>query len=276
MTATTEDRDSLRHDGYQFSAPVAAATTFRVGTIAALDASGDAVEGSETAGLVALGVSREHVDNSAGAAGDEKVEIDARPHGFENSSGGDEITRAEIGDLCYIVDNQTVAKTDNAGARSVAGRILDVKGTQVIVGFVMALPVDAGLVAANNLSDVSNAATARANIGANEVPLYRKAEDLSGTAVYRAVAPVAGDISKIWSVLEGSVDAEVTLTVSINGVNVTSGVVTIASGGAAGEVDSATPSGANTVAKGDVVEITVGDGTNTVASAAMVSMLIET
>jgi hypothetical protein len=48
------------------------------------------------------------------------------------------ITRAEIGDDCYIVDDSTVAKTNPGGnTRSVAGKIVDVdaKGVWVRIGF---------------------------------------------------------------------------------------------------------------------------------------------
>ena len=40
---------------------------------------------------------------------------------FANSSAGDLITIADIGKACFIVDDQTVAKTDGTGTRSRAG-----------------------------------------------------------------------------------------------------------------------------------------------------------
>ena len=55
---------------------------------------------------------------------------------FENSSAGDAITRAEIGDDCYIVDDQTVAKTDGTDTRSLADKVddVDANGVWVKVG----------------------------------------------------------------------------------------------------------------------------------------------
>ena len=55
---------------------------------------------------------------------------------FENSSAGDAIAIAEIGDDCYIVDDQTVAKTNGGSTRSVAGKVIDVvsDGVFVLVG----------------------------------------------------------------------------------------------------------------------------------------------
>ena len=55
---------------------------------------------------------------------------------FANSASADLITAADIGGTAYIVDNQTVAKTDNSAARKKAGKIIDVdaNGVWVLVG----------------------------------------------------------------------------------------------------------------------------------------------
>ena len=52
---------------------------------------------------------------------------------FKNSTSTDEITRAEIGDNCYIIDDETVAKTDGSSARSIAGKIVDLDSAGVWV-----------------------------------------------------------------------------------------------------------------------------------------------
>ncbi len=54
---------------------------------------------------------------------------------YENSSAADEITKADIGKDCYIVDDQSVAKTDGTGTRSVAGKVFDVNSHGVWVKF---------------------------------------------------------------------------------------------------------------------------------------------
>ena len=48
----------------------------------------------------------------------------------------DAITLADIGNTAYIVDDSTVAKTDNSAARKAAGKIIDVDaaGVWVLVG----------------------------------------------------------------------------------------------------------------------------------------------
>lgn len=86
--------------------------------------------------------------------------------------------------------------------------------------------------------------------------------DGSADAAYYVVAPHAGVIKKIWSVIDGAVGtADITITPAIDGAAVTDGVVTIAtSGSAAGDIDSATPSAANAVTAGQAIRLTVAGG----------------
>lgn len=135
MTALTKDRNTKRRDGVQFSDPVAASTKIYAGSIVCINASGYAVPGSTSATLKARGVAQEQVDNSAGSAGDRRVESRRGVFPFANSTSADEITRAEIGSTCYIVDDQTVAKTSNSSARSAAGIVRDVDSDGVWVEF---------------------------------------------------------------------------------------------------------------------------------------------
>lgn len=96
----------------------------------------------------------------------------------------------------------------------------------------------------------------------------------SGAAVRRIVAPIAGTITAIRTVLNGALTSgNATLTAKIGANAVTGGVVTITqASSAAGDVDSATPSAANTVAVGNVISLTAG-GTNDASVTA--SVLIE-
>lgn len=86
--------------------------------------------------------------------------------------------------------------------------------------------------------------------------------DGSADATYYLVSPVAGDISKIYTVIDGVVStADITVTAKIGNTGVTNGVVTITqSGSAAGDVDSATPSAANTVTAGQAMNFVVAGG----------------
>ncbi len=56
---------------------------------------------------------------------------------FTNSASADAIAEDDRGKLCYLVDDDTVALTDNSGARTVAGRIhsLTDDATKVVVQF---------------------------------------------------------------------------------------------------------------------------------------------
>jgi hypothetical protein len=111
---------------------VAAATEIFAGGLIVLNA-GVAEPGSEATDLKAVGRAEEYVDNSAGSAGDKTVRVRRGLFRFANSAGGDEITLADVGGSAYIVDDQTVAKTDNTGTRSAAGTIEDVDDAGVWV-----------------------------------------------------------------------------------------------------------------------------------------------
>lgn len=80
-----------------------------------------------------FGVALETVDNTAGAAGAKNVPVERGVFPFVNSSSGDAIAQADVGKLCYGVDDQTVALTDGGGTRSVAGVIEGFEGTAVLV-----------------------------------------------------------------------------------------------------------------------------------------------
>lgn len=258
------DRNTPRREGDLFDYPVAAATEIFAGSLVVLDSSGNAEPGSTATGKVAVGRAEEYVSNP-GAAGAEVVKVRAGVFRWDN---GDSITRAEIGDTAYVVDDETVSK-DGSG-KSPAGRIVDVDagGVWVRTDPLLALAI-AGLVPANNLADVGSASSARAAIGANVGAIPVQITSLVGTGRYGFLAPFAMTITKIRSVLLGDALAtgDATLTGKIGGVDITNGVVTITeSGSAIGDKDEATPSAANVAAAGDFVELLVG-GTNDEADA---------
>ncbi|MEO6361433.1 MAG: hypothetical protein ABIO43_12810 [Sphingomicrobium sp.] len=137
MAAATADRNTTERAGDVFSDPVKAATKIYAGTILCLDAAGNAQPGATALGLIVRGRAEEQVDNSAGIAGALSITSHRGVFPFANSAAGDAITRAEIGDDCYIVDDSTVAKTSGGATRSVAGKIIDVDaaGVWVRLGF---------------------------------------------------------------------------------------------------------------------------------------------
>jgi len=111
----------------------------------------------------------------------------------------------------------------------------------------------------------------------NKVVLNTTIDDLSTAESHYIVSPIAGDIEEIYSVIDQAIaTADTTLTAEIAGVPVTGGVVTIAySGSAAGDVDQATPSAANTVTAGQAIEIVCGGETNTSGAHAHLSILMD-
>lgn len=136
MSALTQERDTIRRDGHQGAAPVAAATKIYAGSIACMSAAGFATKGATSTTLKALGMATQTADNSAGANGD--IAVSYRRDGwfrFANSAAGDAIALADVGADAYIVDDQTVAKTNGTNTRSVAGVIRDVDASGVWIAF---------------------------------------------------------------------------------------------------------------------------------------------
>lgn len=130
-----------------------------------------------------------------------------------------------------------------------------------------------GLLAANNLSDLANATTARTNLAVNKVYVPLRVSTLVGSGVYRVISKYAGTVTLVDSIIEGVLTtADATLQAKLNGSNIgstTTGLITITqAGSAAGDKDSASPLTTNiTVAVGDELSLTVG-GTNATATAA--------
>lgn len=112
--------------------PVKGSTKIYAGSIVALNA-GYAAPASSALGLVAIGKALSTVDNSTGSDGDLSIEVQIGAFHFENSTSGDAIAQANVGSMCYLADDQTVALTSNAGARSLAGQILQIDSTGVWV-----------------------------------------------------------------------------------------------------------------------------------------------
>lgn len=279
--ALTQDRNTAERTGELITVGVTAAVKCFAGGIAVLDAAGNIKPGVAATGLVCVGRFDESVDNSGGAAGAVMATAKRGSFRFANSADADAITAAEIGDVCYIVDDEKVAKTSGGDTRSVAGIIEDVDaaGVWVRMGYESYVSPAGGLLAANNLSDLGTKATARTNLGggANKIVLPMGPVSLVGasTAVLRLVSPVAGDVASIRTVLNGALTTgDATLTGKIGAVAITTGVITITqAGSAAGDVDSALPTAAKTVAVGDVLSVTVG-GTNDAAVTAEVVVTI--
>jgi hypothetical protein len=126
MAALAADRNTLEKLGKDLSLGVAAAKKCYAGGIACASATGFATPGAVATTLVVLGRFEETVDNTPGADGALTVRIKRGVFRWLNSSAGDLIATANINAIAYIVDDQTVAKTNGGATRSAAGRIVDV------------------------------------------------------------------------------------------------------------------------------------------------------
>lgn len=129
MASLTSDRNTPERFGDSFAFPAKANTTIYRGSLVALEA-GYVVPGHTATGLVAVGRAEQVViDDQLGTA---QVVAKRGVFRFGNLSG-DAVTQAEVGSDCYIVDDQTVAKTNGGGTRSRAGKVVAVEVTGVWV-----------------------------------------------------------------------------------------------------------------------------------------------
>lgn len=128
MSALSANRNSPRRDA-MLAVYVASATIYAGGMVTLLTSGGTAVPAGTASAGHCVGVAQ-----NAAASGD-SVTVERGCYRFANSTSGDLIALSDIGQLCYIVDDQTVAKTDNSGARKVAGLIVDADDNGVWVQF---------------------------------------------------------------------------------------------------------------------------------------------
>lgn len=122
------------------SVPVATATTIYQGGIVAKNSSGYATPGATSSSLTAIGRAEETVTN-AGSNGAKSIQV--RRGCFKFANGSSSIAQGDLFSLCYMVDDQTVHKTDGSGTRSIAGLIMQVDsdGIWVAIGLTNALAV---------------------------------------------------------------------------------------------------------------------------------------
>lgn len=120
--ALSKNRNTPYRHNTSRSYPLAASAVVFAGGIVTL-ASGFVAAGATATGLVAVGVATHYQDNTTGDAGDQHVAVHVGCFAFDNSAAADEITAADVGKPCYLVDDHTVAKTDGEATRSLAGII---------------------------------------------------------------------------------------------------------------------------------------------------------
>ncbi|HEY0155461.1 MAG TPA: hypothetical protein VGB92_25925 [Longimicrobium sp.] len=129
MAALTKDRDTPSRGTGIIGYRVAASVRIFAGSLVAI-AAGYAQPATATPGLLVAGRANHHVDNRGGAAGDLVVEVERGMFRFAQDGT---ITQADVGSVCYAVDDQTVADNDAGGTRSAAGVIRGIETAGVWV-----------------------------------------------------------------------------------------------------------------------------------------------
>ena len=131
MTAITKATNRTRMGALPgvspISAPIKGGIIIPQGALVDRDASGYAVNAATNTTGKALGVAQQTYDSTGLADGALVGDFQFGTWAFANSAAGDAITIADVGKTAYVVDNATVAKTDNSGARHAAGTIYSVE-----------------------------------------------------------------------------------------------------------------------------------------------------
>ena len=132
--ALTADRNTEMKDAELISVPVATNTVIFGGSLVAANASGFAVPGAVAATLTYLGRAEGYVSNNPGANGAKSVQVRRRKAFKFKNHAADLVVQADLGKVCYIVDDETVAKTNGGATRSAAGVVLGIDTDGVWVG----------------------------------------------------------------------------------------------------------------------------------------------
>ena len=127
---SSAERNTQSRTGDKFAYDLAAGQTIHKGTIVLIDA-GYAKTGAAIATAFCAGVAA----NTVATADGEPVIAELGHRSMANGTGADELTRADIGNNCFVVDAITVGKTDGGSTRCIAGRVRNVEASGVWVEF---------------------------------------------------------------------------------------------------------------------------------------------
>lgn len=138
MVALAADRSTPEMIGDDRSGLLVANQTIYAGSILMRKASNGLLQkGGVATGYYGVGRAEERATSTT--SGVTAVPYKRGVFRFANSTSADLITVTEIGTVCYVVDDQTVAKTDGTATRSAAGVVVDVDAQGVWVRFDEAL-----------------------------------------------------------------------------------------------------------------------------------------
>lgn len=120
------DRKTPRRDLGLIVLAVKADAVIHAGLMVCVDATGYAIEAKADADLIYMGRAEEFIDNTGGTDGSAQITVRNNSAFLYENSSTDPVTQVSIGQVCFIQDGQTVAKTNGAGTLSKAGRVVGV------------------------------------------------------------------------------------------------------------------------------------------------------
>ena len=129
---------------------------------------------------------------------------------------------------------------------------------------------------AGTVDDDDKSVVSKEYVDSQPVIINARIDDVSTSQSDWVVMPYAGTITKIYSVISANSlsGGDAVLTFEIAGTAITGGTITIASGSAAGTVDSNTPTALNTVTAGQALEL-ITDGGSTGTSPAELTIILD-
>lgn len=192
--ALTANRLTLSREGDRVRIGVRGTNEIFAGSMVAVGTDGYAVPAAQTAGLRVIGKALEYVKNT-GAPGSVEINIERGVHCWANA--GSKATRADIGKVAYVIDDQTVTNAITTQA-IIAGFIVDVTGDGVWVdsrsiggqgaAAFNSLTTVGNVSAAGNVSAGGNvAATSNLTAGANAI--------ITGNATITGNASIGGTLT---------------------------------------------------------------------------------
>ncbi len=232
----TQDRNTPKTQGDGDGIPVKASTLIYAGALVCSDSSGRAVPGGTAGAVLARGRAEEHADNSSGADGDISVRVRRGRFRWDNSSSGDAIAAADVGNPCFVVDDHTVAKTIGAGNRIVAGNIVD---------------VDAQGVWVETAEPFVGTRKARVAFSFNQT-------DLLAHTSQELISPVAGAITDLEVTVQAAVTTGGNITLDVGTTPVVGCSVAVANAAAKGTIGNSQPTAGDAsaeVAKGGRIQV---------------------
>lgn len=161
--------------------------------------------------------------SAIGSAVDGAVPIDVQQGDWlcKNSAGVDAITVANIGHYCFVVDDETVARTSNFRTRPRAGVVIAVTSTGVMV----------------RIAPEISAAPERYVY----LPYVINATDLAAGTSQEFVSPVSGSISRLSTAVQVAIVTGGDVTVNLDTTPVAGLTCTIPDAAAKGSIVTDTP-----------------------------------